>query len=148
MNIFVNKYLKKLIQNHGLMLGKQNSLKRLEQILSEQLITLIDAIENEAKQMKKTIIYQSLLEKVFKTNIQEGDDLELSKIFLSSSIANEIRKRKLMVASGEESPLPFVKVLLSRFLQNLVNKIAHVVKDLASKTIIKIEHIQAGYNMV
>lgn len=149
MRILIKKGLKKLIKQNNLMLGQKDTIQFIINLLQKNLELIVDKVDDVAKQRKRTVMTLEILQEGLGVNINDSDDLKTSQMFTGSYIAKSIRSRNLMVAANEkENPIDLIKVLMTRYLEKLIDKIRYVVKQLANKTIIKTKYVEAAQNML
>ena len=76
-------------------------------------------------------------------NIEKPESL--SNAFVSKHLNQELRNRGLMVGKDTTDR---IKHLMSIHYMNLANKIEHIAKNLAKKTIVTVQMVDSAYGML
>lgn len=76
---------------------------------------------------------------------KEKSDSKISNAFVAKHLNKELRDRGLMI--GKEST-ERIKTLMGIHYLNLANKIEHIAKNLAKRTIITVQMVDSAYGML
>lgn len=75
----------------------------------------------------------------------QNSESALSNAFVSKHLNKELRDRGLMI--GKDST-ERIKTLMGIHYMNLANKIEHIAKNLAKRTIITVQMVDSAYGML